>query len=142
MNTLQQPGKLSKLVKKVKFLGIGGVFTLLARRILTIAPGGTAFREFLVVLSEPQPTPQAIAAASHHTFRLATQSDLEGLQKDPGSNIFERDIEALKHGNACLLQLDGDKLVGYTWIAESSLIDVGWGFHMNLPDDVVYNYNG
>ena len=142
MNPLNEPSKLSKLVKKAKFLGVGGICTLLARRVLTIAPGGKAFREFLVVLSEPQPTPQAIAAASNHTFRLATLGDLEALVKDPSSNLVDRDIEAFNDGNSCMLQLDGNNLVGYTWIAQSSLIDVGWGFHLNLPDDVVYNYNG
>jgi hypothetical protein len=95
-----------------------------------------------MVLSEPRPTPQALAAASQHSFRLATLSDLERLKKDGNSNVFERDIEAFKSGSVCLLQLDGENLVGYTWVADSRLIDVGWGFHLNLPDDMVYNYNG
>lgn len=95
-----------------------------------------------MVLSEPQPTPRALEAAKDHTFRLATLDDLKRLMDDGDANVFERDIEAFKSGGVCLLQLDGEILVGYTWVAESRLIDVGWGFHLNLPDDMVYNYNG
>ena len=40
------------------------------------------------------------------------------------------------------MQLDGDNLVGYTWVSNSPLIDLEWGFHANLPNDMIYNYNG
>jgi hypothetical protein len=139
---LKRLGRLSEAGQRLKAMGIRGAFTHLVRRALTFAPGGKGLRLFLVVLSEPRPTPEAIAAASKHTFRFASLDDLQRLLKDNSSKIVERDIVSFESGNRCLLQLDGDNLVGYTWISNSQLIDVGWGFHANLPDDMVYNYNG
>ena len=136
------PQKWSDLKKKLKVLGVRGSITHMWRRAISYTPGGKSFRLFLIVLSEPRPTPQAIAAASQHTFRFATLSDIEHFQKDPNSKLFERHTAWIADGNQCLLQLDGEKLVGYTWVSTSQLIDLGWGFHVNLPDDMAYNYNG
>lgn len=134
--------KPADIIKKLRYFGFGGAMTLLGRRALIASKRGEAFREFLIVLSDPKPTPKALAAAKNHSFRMATLSDLERLSKDPSTNILERDIESFKEGCLCLLQLDGENLVGYTWIVDSRLIDIGWGFHVNVPDDMVYNYNG
>lgn len=139
MNLIRKP---SEVRKKLGYFGIGGAITLLGRKTMILAQRGECFREFLIVLSEPRPSPKAMAAAKDHTFRMASLSDLEALSKDPASNILDRDLESFKDGCHCLLQMDGEKLVGYTWIVDSRLIDVGWGFHLSLPDDVIYNYNG
>lgn len=135
-------GRVLEVVRGMRALGPRGSVVHLARRALTTAPGGEAFRLFIVVLSEPRPTPEAAAAAKDHVFRFAELDDIERLARTKGANIFERDIVSFRDGNRCLLQLDGDKLVGYTWIGRSALIDINWGFHVNLPDDMVYNYNG
>lgn len=135
-------GRVLEVVRGMRALGPRGFVVHLARRALTTAPGGEAFRLFIVVLSEPRPTPEAAAAAQNHVFRFAMPDDVERLARIKGANIFERDIVSLRNGNRCLLQLDGDTLVGYTWISNSALIDLNWGFHVNLPDDMVYNYNG
>lgn len=137
-----QSQRSSEFRKKLKALGVIGSIKQFARRALVFAPGGKAFRLILVVLATPRPTPDAMASSKHHTFRIATLSDLERLKQDPSSGLEDRDIAAFNDGALCLLQLDGDKLVGYTWVSNSQLIDIGWGFHVNLPDDMVYNYNG
>ena len=134
--------KFFDVVKDMRSFGARGLLTHLVRRALTIAPGGVAFRMILVVLSEPRPSPEAAAAATHHIFRFAVLDDLVRLAEARNANIFERDVASLQNGNRCLLQLDGDQLVGYTWISSSALIDLNWGFHVNLPDDMIYNYNG
>ncbi len=115
MNLIQKP---SEVRKKLGYFGIGGAITLLGRKALILARRGECFREFLIVLSEPRPSSRAMAAARDHTFRMASLSDLEALSRDPASNILDRDIESFKEGCQCLLQMDGDKLVGYTWIVD------------------------
>ena len=134
--------KAQQAARLIGELGLIGVFVHLGRRALVYSPGGDAFRVFLVVLTQPRPTPEATAAAREHTFRFASLDDLERLLQDPSSKIYERDIVSFKNGNRCLLQLDGEKLVGYTWVSTSPLIDIDWGFHTNMPDDMMYNYNG
>lgn len=123
-------------------LGPLGIATHVARRLLCAVPGGETFRFFLIVLSEPHPTPAAAAAGRDHTFRFASRPDLEALRRDPASGIFDRDLESFANGNRCLLQLDGDQLVGYSWVGGSPLVELMWGIHFNMPDDMVYNYNG
>ena len=62
--------------------------------------------------------------------------------KEPKSGLYQRDLDSYQAGSRCLLQLDGDKLVGFTWISNARLIELMWGMHFNMPDDMVYNYNG
>lgn len=133
---------LGQSLDTARKLGLRGAFTHLARRALTTVPGGKAFRFFLVVLDTPRPAPNAAEAAKEHTFRFATLEDLERFRKDPAAHLYERDIESFRNGCRCLLQLNGEELVGYTWISSSPLIDLEWGLHFNMPDDMVYNYNG
>ncbi|MFN0064040.1 MAG: hypothetical protein ACKVPX_16150 [Myxococcaceae bacterium] len=123
-------------------LGVKGLCTHLARRAMTFAPGGRAFRLFLVALEQPRPVAAATEAAKTHTFRFATLEDIERFQQDPASNLEARDVVSFKEGNRCLLQLRGNTLVGYTWISDAPLIELMWGLHFNMPSDMVYNYNG
>jgi len=97
---------------------------------------------YLYILDSPRPNERAIKAAEHHTFKFASMDDLTSLQQQPEFEINEPDIKAMKHGDRCLLQLDGDTLVGYAWLAASSLVKIEWGFHFNMSDDTVYNYKG
>ena len=123
-------------------LGVRGTGTHVARKLLTTVPGGEASRIFLIVLTTPRPTPAAAEAGRNHRFHFATVDEIERLKTDPSTKLFDRDVDSLKSGNRCLLQYDGDKLVGYTWIAGSRLVELMWGMHFNLADDLVYNYNG
>lgn len=133
---------LEKARTLVAQLGLRGTGTHVARKLLTTVPGGVASRIFFIVLTTPRPTPAAAEAGKHHAFRFATLADIERLKNDPSTKLFDRDVESMKTGNRCLLQYDGDKLVGYTWIAGSKLVELMWGMHFNLADDLVYNYNG
>ncbi|HKU42271.1 MAG TPA: hypothetical protein VJR89_29135 [Polyangiales bacterium] len=139
MQPLQSFEKARTLVQK---LGVRGTGTHVARKLLTTVPGGVASRIFFFVLTTPRPTPQAAEAGKHHSFRFATLDDILRLKTDPSTKLFDRDVESMKTGNRCLLQYDGDRLVGYTWIAGSRLVELMWGMHFNLADDLVYNYNG
>src|SRR5690606_34333921 len=100
-------------------------------------------RKILVALSEPRPLPDAIKAAENHVFKFATPEDLERLSQNPAYSIAPIDIERVQKGVArCLLQLDGEKLVGYAWVWNSRLAYIEDGVHVNLPDDTIYNYKG
>lgn len=134
--------RLEKARSAVSQLGVSGSVTHVARRLLTTVPGGKASRIFLVVLSEPRPTPEAAGAAAGHTFRFAERADLERLVKVHESGIVSRDLQSFDGGCRCLLQYEQSQLVGYTWIGGSQLVELMWGLHFNMPDDMVYNYNG
>lgn len=137
---------MSSKLDTIKWLwkkhGLGGIVTYFTRKLLWPHHGGKANRMFLFVLDTPRPTLAAVKAAEHHTFRFATLDELKELHKDPAWDIKEKDLEAHAKGDRCLLQLDGDKLAGYAWLAGSQLVEIMWGYHFNMPDDVVYNYKG
>jgi ribosomal protein S18 acetylase RimI-like enzyme len=106
-------------------------------------------RKILVVLAEPRPLPRAIEAAATHKFTFASTEDLEKLGQNPAYSITPTDVERVsKEVARCLLQLDGETLVGYAWIWNSRLayiedVENGVhvdGVHLNLPDDTIYNY--
>ena len=122
--------------------GLRSALLYVIRKILWFVPGGESTRNFLYVLAAPRPTPEAVEAARGHTFRFATLEELTELSKDPQLQISDQNLEALKMGHRCLLQYDGDQLVGYTWASGTPLTNIVWGFHVNLPDEVVYNYKG
>ncbi|MDH5181743.1 MAG: hypothetical protein OEZ39_05595 [Gammaproteobacteria bacterium] len=122
--------------------GLGGVILYISRKLFWPSREGTSSRIFLFVLDKPRPTAAGIEAAKDHLFRFATREDLLNLQQEAAWDIHDRDIAAFDKGDRCLLQLDGDKLVGYAWLAGSQLVEIMWGFHYNMPDDVVYNYKG
>lgn len=134
--------RLRKAFESARRFGVKGGITHLGRLALSTVPGGKVFRFFIIVLDTPRPTPESARAAKDHTFRFATLQDLEHFIKDPDSMLFERDIRSFKNGCRCLLQFNGEELVGYTWISGSPLFDLNWGIHFNMPDDMLYNYNG
>lgn len=116
----------------------------LYHRIIQKLHGGKFIyrKVYLYILDSPRPNEKAIAAAKQHTFKFATIDDLKSLSKNPEFEINEPDMKAFEHGDRCLLQLDGDNLVGYAWLAASNLVKIEWGFHFNMSDDTVYNYKG
>jgi hypothetical protein len=123
-------------------MGVRGAGVHAARRMLTTVPGGEVFRMFLIVLTTPRPTPAASEAAKNHTFKFASREELLRFSKLPEAKLFDRDIASFDAGNRCLLQLDREHLVGYSWVGTARLIELMWGLHFNMPDDMVYNYNG
>jgi hypothetical protein len=132
----------TKRARGIASMGAAGAAAHLGRHLMRRLRGGEAFRLFLVVLTEPRPTAAAQQAAKNHTLRFATLEDLERLQADPTSNFSPWDVDAHREGCRCLLQLDGEKLVGHTWVSTAPLIELRWGLHFNMPDDMVYNYHG
>lgn len=115
--------------------------------MLRVAWDGLRFpgqsRKFLFALYEPRSLPDAIEAARTHRFKFATAAELVALGKNPAYEIAPIDVERVEAGRArCLLQLDGDKLVGYAWIWTHRLAYIDDGVHLNLPDDTIYNYKG
>jgi hypothetical protein len=93
-------------------------------------------------MSEPRPAPEAEKTAIDRTFRWATRDDLLTLVETPSSEIKKRDLQSFDDGNCCLLQLDKEALVGYTWVSFNPLVEILWGVHFNMPNDMVHNYNG
>ncbi|MEY4760501.1 MAG: hypothetical protein RLZZ200_357 [Pseudomonadota bacterium] len=119
-----------------------GVFEALRAGWLGFRYGGST-RMILYALYEPRPMADSITAAQDHVFRFATPEDLARLSTTPSYEIAPIDIERVNQGTArCLLQLDGDNLVGYAWIWTNRLAYIDSGIHINLPDDTIYNYKG
>jgi hypothetical protein len=133
---------LRRMRQIAKVHGWKGLFLFLARRILWWVPGGECTRNFLYVLATPRPAPKAVEAAKAHVFKFATREDLMALRALLPTHIRDDIVAAFERGHKCLLQHDGGKLAGYTWVAPSPLTEIVWGFHVNLADDVVYNYKG
>ncbi len=134
--------KLENARKIVRVHGLRGLLTHIVRRLVWSVRGGEACRIFLYELDTPRPRPDAIQAAASHTFRFATEEEIRALHADPAAEVMDQDLVAFERGARCLLQYDGDTLVGYTWLNASPLIHIMWGLHFNLPDDTAYNYKG
>lgn len=132
--------KINTALDVYKRHGVKGLFLYAARSILYGRK--KSGRIFLYFLETPNPSPASIEAVKNHTFRFATPDDIKSLLSNPKWDIQEKHVKALMRGDQCLLQLDGENLVGYTWIITSPLIEIAWGFHFNMPDDTVYNYKG
>lgn len=100
-------------------------------------------RKLLFALYEPRSMPDAVEAAKTHRFKFATPEELAALSSTPAYAIEPIDVQRVATGVArCMLQLDGDKLVGYAWIWTHRLAFIDDGVHLNLPDDTIYNYKG
>ncbi len=97
-------------------------------------------RIYLFALSTPRPNPDAVGAAATHDMRFATPDELCAIRSRPDTTLSDNDLLAARKGDRCLLQLDGSTLVGYAWIAGSSLVYIADGFYIRLPDDTIYNY--
>ena len=98
-------------------------------------------RKILFALYAPRPMPDAVEAARNHDFRFATAEEMERLARTPAYEIAPIDIARVRSGIArCMLQMDGDRLVGYAWIWTNRLAFIEDGVHLNLPDDTIYNY--
>jgi hypothetical protein len=137
---------LDNIVESIKTqykqAGWHGVMIHLIRHAMVFRFSGSGSRLFLIALSEPKPTDDAAQKAAKHSFKWAEREDLSRMLSDPEAKINQRDLVSFDRGNRCLLQHDGDKLVGYTWVSLDPLIEILWGVHFNMPDDMVYNYNG
>ncbi len=97
-------------------------------------------RVILFALSEPKPVPKAFEAAGNHILKFATPDDIQALMHNPDYEFADVDVERVKMGGKCLLQMDGDTLVGYAWVWPNHLPYIVDGIHINLPDDTIYNY--
>src|SRR6185503_14723297 len=75
-------------------------------------------------------------AAHVLSFRFASAAEAALGGMDPAETA-----QALGSGDRCLLQFDGGKLVGYTWVAVSPLVFLTEGLHLPLPADGAYIYN-
>ena len=93
-------------------------------------------RYHLFGLIRPHVLPPLAGPAGRHRFRLVTAEEIAA-----GSGIWSsRDLDAIQRGDRCLMQVDGERLVGYTWAAGSPLVCLTEGVHLNLPDDAAYIY--
>lgn len=135
--------KLNKAKEILKRHGLITLLIFLSRKVAQGLFGEQGYKRiFLFELSEPRPAQKSMDAAKDHVFRFATIEDIEALRIEDKWDISDEDIKAFKKGDQCLLQIDGDRLVGYAWLASSQLVEVAWGFHINLADDTIYNYKG
>ncbi len=102
---------------------------------------GGSCRIFLFELSASSSSALPYVSDNGHTFRFASSDDIRTYHADPSWPIRDRDVLAFEKGDRCLLQFDGDVLVGFAWVAASPLVEIMWGFHFNMPDDTAYNYH-
>lgn len=124
-------------------IGFQDYTTHVTRKLIAKLHTGESFRILLLELSQPKPISIQSNQRHHEAdfFRFATADDLHKLHKDPKSYILARDLSSFERGSRCLLHIRGDALIGYTWISTAPLIELGWGMHFNMPDDMVYNFN-
>jgi len=102
-----------------------------------------ATRKILVALTHPQVLPDAAEAARTHTLRFATLEDLLPLLEDKSALIAPLDIERVRRGTArCLLQLDGTRLVGYSWVWNTRPAQIDDGIYLHLPKHTRYIFKG
>jgi hypothetical protein len=100
-------------------------------------------RKILIALTTPRILPEATEAARTHTLRFATLEELRTLQQDPAARIAELDIERCDRGTArCMLQLDGARLVGYSWVWNTRPAQIDEGIYLHLPTHVRYVFKG
>ena len=99
--------------------------------------------KILFALDEPKPNENAVITSANHVFRFATVDELKMFSKVKDFDIHDFDIERVERGSArCMLQLDKENLVGYSWIWRNNLAHIDDGFHINLPNDTIYNFKG
>jgi ribosomal protein S18 acetylase RimI-like enzyme len=91
-------------------------------------------------LTEPRSLPVEAARAGAHTFRFASVEDLQRDMVQGRWPWTPADVKRLEEGARCLLQLDGDQLVGYTWASVTSPTLLTEGVYLSLPPDVGYIY--
>lgn len=93
---------------------------------------------YLFGLTEPRDLPAEQARAAGHAFRLASVEDLRRDVAEGRWPWIPADLKRLEEGAKCLLQLDGSRLVGYTWASVASPTLVTEGLYLSLPSDVAY----
>lgn len=138
---MSKNNKIAKVRSILRRHGLKGLIVCLFRVVFWQGITRSSCRIFLFELSTPPSTPRHIPDTGH-TFRFASIEDIRKYHADPAWNIRDRDVQAFERGDRCLLQFDGDTLVGFTWVAASHLVEIMGGFHFNIPDDTVYNYYG
>ena len=136
-------GSLSKKFEYIsehyKARGLKHALTVIYRKIAS----PNCSHRILFALSKPRPVDLAIESAKDHTFKFAEVDELKKLQANPDYFISDEYVGHVANGSArCLLQLDGEKLAGYAWIWTHKLAYIDDGFHLNLPDDTIYNFKG
>jgi len=137
---MHMDNKLARARSIFRRHGLKGFAVCLFRVLLWHRFDGSLYRIFLFELSTPPSAPQRIPD-NGHTFRFASMEDIRTYHADPAWPIRDRDVLAFERGDRCLLQFDGDTLVGFAWIAASPLVEIMGGFHFNMPDDTAYNYH-
>jgi hypothetical protein len=120
----------------------GGLPEMLRTAVRGVAYDG-ATRMILVALTQPRVLPDAAEAAKTHTLRFATVEDLTPLLEDKSADISPMDIERLRRGTArCMLQLDGPRLVGYSWVWNTRPAQIDDAIYLHLPKHTQYIFKG
>ena len=102
-----------------------------------------ATRKILIALTTPRVLPDAAEAARTHTLRFATLEELLALQQDPTAQVAELDVDRFRRGTArCMLQLDGGRLVGYSWVWDARPAQIDDGIYLHLPTHTRYVFKG
>jgi hypothetical protein len=135
--------RASILFEAIKHYGLIEVLKI----IFTMALYKHGKKLILFALSNPRPINKAVNASTNHVFKFVTEDELkeicQHIKDDVDNYPSDNDFKQLSSGSCrCLVQLDGNSLVGYAWIWNSKLAYIIDGFHLNLPDDTIYNYKG
>lgn len=130
-----------KSLHLVRQLGFREASIHVGRAAITHWLSGERFRLFLMEL-RIQNLPESLLEQSGYDFRFLTSDELRFYSQHSEYNLCERDFLSTQSENRCLGQFASDNLVGYSWLSFAGMVDLGWGLHFNLPDDMAYNYNG
>ncbi|MBL7716951.1 MAG: hypothetical protein JNL01_15915 [Bdellovibrionales bacterium] len=74
--------------------------------------------------------------------RIATETDLLEMKKDPAWEITDELFSGFKNGDVCLVSYVGGKRAGYTWVHTKGQPRLVPGLRISVPDDYIYNFAG
>ena len=134
----------TKMVQSIDLsrkLGLREATIHFGRAAMTRWRAGERFRLFLMELKITS-LQDSLPVQSGYQCRFLTVEELQFYAKAGGYNLCKDDLVSNESENRCLGQFASEKLVGYSWLSFSGMVDLGWGLHFNLPDDMAYNYNG
>ena len=79
---------------------------------------------------------------TQHSYRLATNEDLEKMRSENRWIISNELIAGFKSGDVCILSLVNQKVAGYTWIHTAGHPQFFPGLKVKVPADYAYNFAG
>ena len=82
------------------------------------------------------------AKTRRSSTRIATQEDLEEMEKQGCWGLPQEAIGYFSRGDTCLLSYVDNKLAGYTWALKNGCPALVPGLRLSVPHEYLYNFCG